>query len=644
MKSIDETPVDQEGNFCDSKLALCDPRELYEKLTDDSSGIVGRKRELKLIFSAICAGKSVLLEGPPGTSKSTILHELCCTLGLCLFYCEGNADLTASKLVGYFDPAAVLQTGYVPENFNEGVLTRAMESGGILYIEDINRIPPDALNALVTVLSEREVHIPRYGMIKAHDDFRVVASLSIFDSLGPVKLSRAILDRFVKIKLDYQSEEEEKEIVNRVTQIDAPWLVDLGVKIGRATREHPDLKVGASVRGAIDFVRLASDETRFDSSLQLKDHLLQIAYLTFSAKIKRKPTCEMTEEEIIEELFRTAMMGGSLDDLIRRKAKGEAGDDKLSFFRGPEPDWDLVDAIREKRLFKLKQVAEEGDLGATKLGQALSKIPDEDMFQDVFQGPLAPELYVLIRQALEKRRKALARELATQVIMDRAQNLTFFGLRDGDRKRFRFDGDGVIDIDRTVENIVEKGPRNVEPDDIIVTKRERVKRACLLMVDASESMIKEKLGLAALAAAVISLKYSSRNDFYGVIAFHSQPFLLKQIDHDAPVDKVIEYILTLEASSMTNYYSAFKEASTEFSKITSFKKEIFLMTDGVWTYGEDPIPFIQNNGNISRVNVLYLDPGNLQFAKELAYKGQVVKIDGWPSIVRGINRIMNTPY
>ena len=68
------------------------------------------------------------------------------------------------------------------------------------------------------------------------------------------------------------------------------------------------------------------------------------------------------------------------------------------------------------------------------------------------------------------------------------------------------------------------------------------------------------------------------------------------------------------------------------------------MTDGVWTYGADPIPFIQSNANISRVNVLYLDPGNLQFAKELAYKGQVVKIDGWPSIVRGINRIMNTPY
>ncbi|MFX1520722.1 MAG: AAA family ATPase [Promethearchaeota archaeon] len=644
MKSIDETPLNQEGNFCDSKLALCDPRELYDKLTDDNSGIVGRRRELKLILSAICAGNSILLEGPPGTSKSTILHELCCTLGLCLHYVEGNADLTASKLVGYFDPAAVLQTGYIPENFNEGVLTKAMESGGILYIEDINRVSPDALNALVTALSEREVHIPRYGMIKAHDDFRIVASLSIFDSIGPIKLSRAILDRFVRIKLDYQSEEEEKEIVNRVTQIDAPWLVDLGVKIGRATREHPDLRVGASVRGAIDFVRLASDEIRFDSSLQLKDHLLQIAYLAFSAKIKRKPTCELTEEEIIEELFRTAMMGGSLDEFLRRKAKDEAGNDKLSFIRGPEPDWDLVDAIREKRLFKMKQVAEEGDLGATKVGQALDKIPDENMFQDIFQGPLAPELYVLIRHALEKRRKALARELAAQVIVNRAQNLTFFGLRDGDRKRFRFDGDGQIDLDRTVENIVEKGPRNVELDDIIVTKRERVKRACLLIIDASESMIKQKLGLAALAAAVISLKYSSKNDFYGVIAFHSQPFLLKQIDQDVPVDKVIEDILTLEASSMTNYNAAFKEASNEFSKIASFKKEIFLMTDGVWTYGEDPIPFIQNNENISRVNVLYLDPGNIQFAKELAYKGQVVKIDDWSSIVRGINRIMNTRY
>jgi magnesium chelatase subunit D len=645
MKSIDETPSNQERNFCDSKLALCDPRELYDTLTDDGSGIVGRKRELKLILSAICAGNSILLEGPPGTSKSTILHELCCTLGLCLYYVEGNADLTASKLVGYFDPAAVLQTGYIPENFNEGVLTRAMESGGLLYIEDINRVPPDALNALVTVLSEREVHIPRYGMIKAHDDFRVVASLSIFDSLGPTKLSRAILDRFVKIKLDYQSEEEEKEIVNRVTQIDAPWLVDLGVKVGRATRGHPDLRIGASIRGAIDFVRLAADEARFDSSLQLEDHLLQIAYLAFSAKIKRKPTCERTEEEIIEELFRAAMMGESLDEIIRkRRSEGKGEDAPMNLVRGPEPDWDLVDAIRQKRLFKMLQAAEEGDMGATKVGQALTKIPDEAMFQDVFNGPLSPELYVLIRHALDRRRKALARDLATQVLLDRAQNLTFFGLREGDRKRFRFDGDGQIDIERTVENIVEKGPRNVELDDIIVSKRERVKRACLLMIDASESMIKEKLGLAALAAAVLSLRYTSKNDFYGVIAFHSQPFLLKPIDHDIPVDKVIDDILTLDASGMTAYRDAFEEATHEFSKISHGKKEIFLITDGVWTYGEDPLPFIHHNGNISRVNVLYLDPGNYEFAKELAYKGQVVKIDDWPSIIRGINRIMNTPY
>ena len=75
----------------------------------------------------------------------------------------------------------------------------------------------------------------------------------------------------------------------------------------------------------------------------------------------------------------------------------------------------------------------------------------------------------------------------------------------------------------------------------------------------------------------------------------------------------------------------------------SSRMEIFLMTDGAWTVGEDPRPLIRKS-DVSRINILYLERGDFQFAKELAYKGQVIKIDDWPSIVKGINQIMNTPY
>lgn len=642
MKTIDGASLPQEEDLCgNSKLAMCDSRELYKKLT---SLVVGRRRELKLILSAIYSGKAVLLVGPPGTSKSSLLHALCRTLGLCLHFVEGNADLTASKLVGYFDPAAVLQSGYVPENFNKGILTRAMESGGILYIEDINRIPPDALNALVTVLSEGEIHIPRYGKIKAHNDFRVVASLSVFGSVGPTKLSRAILDRFVKINLDYQSEEEEKEIVKRMTQCEISWLINLGVKIALGTRKHPDLRLGASVRGAIDFVRLIVDLTQLDSLHE--NYLLEIANLSFSSKIWKKASCERTEEEIVEELFRDALLSVSVENGLKTTDNYEKGE--LSTNK-----WSGLDEARIKRMSRWLKLLRQNVNSHRRnlyllstLGDYLSQINNVDTLKDIFRGPSSPELYLLMRHTLDEQTKAVARELATQVIMNRAHNLTFFGLRTGDRKRFRFDGDGLIDIDRTVENIVEKGEKyNLSMDDIIVTKRERAKRVCLLMIDASESMFPMKIGLAALAAAVLSYCYSSKDDFYGVMAFHSLPFILKPIEQDIPLDKIVEDILTLDATrgSFTNYYRAFNVAFSEFSQMPSSRKEIFLMTDGEWTVGEDPRPLIRKS-DVSRINILYLERGDFQFAKELAYKGQVIKIDDWPSIVKGINQIMNTPY
>ena len=38
-----------------------------------------------------------------------------------------------------------------------------MRDGSLLYIEEINRIPEETLNVLITVMSERELHVPRLG-------------------------------------------------------------------------------------------------------------------------------------------------------------------------------------------------------------------------------------------------------------------------------------------------------------------------------------------------------------------------------------------------------------------------------------------------------------------------------------------------
>src|SRR6201988_4957411 len=114
--------------------------------------LVGREHELDLVLAAVAAGRDLVLEGPPGTSKSTLLRAITASWGIPLLLVEGNAELTPAKLIGHHNPARVLKEDYSAENFVAGPLTDAMERGGFLYIEEFNRLPEDTLNALLTAM------------------------------------------------------------------------------------------------------------------------------------------------------------------------------------------------------------------------------------------------------------------------------------------------------------------------------------------------------------------------------------------------------------------------------------------------------------------------------------------------------------
>lgn len=287
--------------------------------------LVGRERELELALAAVAAGRDLVLEGPPGTSKTTMLKAITGEWGIPLLMVEGNADLTPAKLVGHHNPSRVLREDYSADNFVAGPLVRAMREGGFLYIEEFNRAPEDTLNTLLTAMADRSIEVPRVGLIQAEPTFRVIASMNPFDNVGTTRLSTSVSDRLNRIVVGYQDEVSERGIVALRTGLTggmAERIVADAVAVARATRVHPDVRQGSSVRGAIDCALIVAqlaaargievaDDPRYPETVY------DAMGVALSGRIRLDEAAETTPERVLREIWE--------DQFVLRPAQAAPG-------------------------------------------------------------------------------------------------------------------------------------------------------------------------------------------------------------------------------------------------------------------------------------------------------------------------------
>jgi MoxR-like ATPase len=157
-----------------------------------------------------------------------------------------------------------------------------------------------------------------------------------YDNVGTTRLSTSVHDRLCRLAIDYQEEPAERDIVAlRAGGADGPLrarLVADGVAVTRATREHPDVRQGSSVRGAIDLTLVAAqlaairdvtlpDEPSVEPPRGLPEDytsiVLDAVLLALSGRVFLDETLEATPESVLRQIWE--------DHFVLRPAAADPG-------------------------------------------------------------------------------------------------------------------------------------------------------------------------------------------------------------------------------------------------------------------------------------------------------------------------------
>ena len=233
----------------------------------------------------------------------------------------------------------------------------------------------------------------------------------------------------------------------------------------------------------------------------------------------------------------------------------------------------------------------------------------------------APELFFMLRTALDERMRPVFRRLARQVIMTTATGITSQGIRGEVYEQTDYEiGLDEFDLDETMERFLENRSRILNTEDIVsLEKKERMKTAVLIF-DTSGSLYGERFTTAALTVAVMA--YNLARDNFSVVLFNTKAYIIKRMKEKLNSDELINRILESESAGYTNISEGLKFGGLELDKIKKKNKFGVLVTDGAFNRGGDPRQYLRYFPKLHVISLPSKHDWGRRVCKDLARLGR----------------------
>lgn len=286
--------------------------------------IVGKRDAIEMLMVAqLCEGH-VLIEDAPGTGKTMLARSIAISVGLTFKRLQCTPDLLPNDVTG----VSIFDQKSGDFSFRPGPVF-----ANVLLADEINRATPRTQSALLEAMGEGQVTVDAITHALSRPFF-VMATQNPIEFEGTFPLPEAQLDRFLfRMNIGYPNFDQEgqmllnlqrvhpiesiKQVVDGRELLDlqkAVWEVHVDhtvrnyiLSLIHATRDHPDLALGASPRGSLALFKTAQAYAALQGrDFVIPDDVKKLVIPSLAHRVIVRPESSLrgrTARTILEELL-----------------------------------------------------------------------------------------------------------------------------------------------------------------------------------------------------------------------------------------------------------------------------------------------------------------------------------------------------